>query len=252
MASVSAQTQFLSGTVKPKATSATQHQRACGVLVRDAGALNAHGAANREHHGVQDALLDQLSNLELVARCFQRPSMQPSAAPSSASGLRRAAQALKQAGSLRRLVQTSEPLAAARELIRRSLEEDMRNSPVFHNPQQLERFLALWLGDRSVECFAALYLNAQHRLICAEVMFRGTVNQTAVYPREIAARALGVHATAVILAHNHPSGLLEASQADRRLTEAINRALQTLDIQLLDHMIVAPNACLSFAQRGWI
>ncbi|NDA54736.1 MAG: hypothetical protein EBX61_00240 [Betaproteobacteria bacterium] len=70
--------------------------------------------------------------------------------------------------------------------------------------------------------------------------------------REIAARALGVHATAVILAHNHPSGLLEASQADRRLTEAINRALQTLDIQLLDHMIVAPNACLSFAQRGWI
>jgi len=193
-----------------------------------------------------------LSNLELLAISHRGHRNRPLGQAYSRRGLLQAAASLNESGSLRALIQQSTALRAARELLRRALEEELQQGDVFRCPEQLEQFLKLWLIDRSVECFAVLFLNAQHRLIRAEELFRGTVNQTAVYPREIARRALRFNAVAVILAHNHPSGAIEASPADRQLTEAICRALRTLDIRVLDHMIVASTQCLSFAQKGWL
>ncbi|MBU6285067.1 MAG: DNA repair protein RadC [Betaproteobacteria bacterium] len=194
-----------------------------------------------------------LSDLELIAVTLHRNYRGRPSHTSKQRQLQGAARRLAEAGSLRALLQNGPPsLQAARELIRRALAEDLKQCNAFHNPQALEQFLKVWLSDRRVECFAVLFLNAQHQLIRAENLFQGTVTQTAVYPREIARRALELNAVAVILAHNHPSGTLEASHADRILTEAICRALQTIDVRVLDHMIVGANNCLSFAQRGWI
>ena len=92
----------------------------------------------------------------------------------------------------------------------------------------------------------------QHRVIAARELFRGTLTQTAVYPREVARQALQLNAAAVILAHNHPSGVAEPSTADRLLTDTLRAALGQLDIAVLDHLIVAGNQCVSFAERGWL
>ncbi|MFN6359989.1 MAG: RadC family protein [Burkholderiales bacterium] len=197
--------------------------------------------------------LHSISDLELVAACLGDDRQAHPKPSSKRRGLQRAAKRLEQAGSLREFLKAAPPrLQATRELIRRALAEDLQATDSFQSPGALEAFLRIWLSDRSVECFVVLFLNAQHQLIRAETLFRGTVNQTAVYPREVAKRALELNAVAVILAHNHPSGTIEASHSDRLLTEAIKRALQTLDIRLLDHMIIGASDCLSFAQRGWI
>ena len=97
-----------------------------------------------------------------------------------------------------------------------------------------------------------MLLDARHRLIDAIDLFRGTLTQTSVYPREVARQALALNAAAVILAHNHPSGVAEPSTADRLLTDALRGALSQLDIGVLDHLIVAGNQCVSFAERGWL
>lgn len=198
----------------------------------------------------------ELSDLELIARCLMPQCASPAAhcsGPRTAGrDLRRACVALEQAGSLRQLLQRHPGLRAAAELVRRALGEELREADLLNNTQKVEQFLKLWICDRSAECFAVLFLNARFQLISAEEMFRGTINQTAVYPREIARRALLRNATAVILAHNHPSGAFEASLPDRLLTDATASALQLLDIALVDHWIVAGHRCLSFAQRGWI
>jgi DNA repair protein RadC len=110
----------------------------------------------------------------------------------------------------------------------------------------------LWLRDRPIECFAGVFVDSQHRIIAARELFRGTLAQTAVYPREVARQALRLNAAAVILAHNHPSGVAEPSTADRLLTDALRNALAVLDIPVLDHLIVAGNRCVSFAERGWL
>jgi DNA repair protein RadC len=110
--------------------------------------------------------------------------------------------------------------------------------------------LALWLRDRPYEVFAALFLDSQNRLIAAEELFRGTLTQTAVYPREVARRALEINAAAVILAHNHPSGVAEPSAADDALTRVLKTALGQLDMPVLDHLVVAGNRCYSFAEHG--
>jgi DNA repair protein RadC len=203
--------------------------------------------------GFQADAACSLSDLELIAVSLHGSPRGRSSTSLKHQQLQRAAKRLEDAGSLRALLQSGPPcLQAARELIRRALAEDLKQSHVFHNPQALEQFLKVWLSDRRVECFAVLFLNAQYQLIRAEKLFQGTVTQTAVYPREIARRALELNAVAVILAHNHPSGMLDASHADRILTEAICRALQTIDVRVLDHMIVGATHCLSFAQKGWI
>ena len=193
-----------------------------------------------------------MSNLELLAISLQGQKKRPVSQACRRQHMQLAASSLEKAASLRELIVQFTSLRAARELLRRALEEELRQGEVFRHPAELEQFLKLWLTDRTVECFAVLFLNTQHRLIRAEELFRGTVNQTAVYPREIARRALALNAVAVILVHNHPSGAPEASHSDRQLTEAIRRALSLLDIKLLDHMIVASKHCVSFAQHGWL
>ncbi len=143
-------------------------------------------------------------------------------------------------------------LAAATELTRRSLREQLIESDALSNVATVREFLTLWLRDKPFECFSCLFLDSRHRLIEAREMFRGTLTQTAVYPREIARSALVLNAAAVILSHNHPSGSVQASAADRALTEAVKLALQALDVPVLDHLIVAGNQCLSFAEHGWL
>jgi DNA repair protein RadC len=117
---------------------------------------------------------------------------------------------------------------------------------------ELARYLQLHLAGRAHEVFAVLFLDCQHRLIALEEMFRGTLARTSVYPKEVVLRALHHHAGAVILAHNHPSGHVQASAADRALTQSLQAALALVDIQVLDHVIVAPGAALSMAGQGWI
>ncbi len=141
-------------------------------------------------------------------------------------------------------------LQAAHELARRSLREALAENDVLSSPAQVREFLTLWLRDRPYETFCALFLDSQNRLLQAEELFRGTLSQTAVYPREVARRTLQVNAAAVILAHNHPSGVAEPSVADRMLTDALRAALAQLDVPVLDHLIVAGNRCVSFAERG--
>jgi len=143
-------------------------------------------------------------------------------------------------------------LQAAQELVRRSTLEDLAHRDVLTSPEQVRRFLTLWLRDRPAESFVGLFLDAQNRIIAALELFRGTLTQTAVYPREVARQALRLNAAAVIFAHNHPSGLAEPSAADRLLTEALKLALGQIDVGVLDHLIVAGNRSLSFAERGWL
>jgi DNA repair protein RadC len=143
-------------------------------------------------------------------------------------------------------------LQASLELARRSVAEDLRTRDTLASPEQVGRYLALTLQHSPQEVFAVLFLDNRNRLIAAEELFRGTLAQTAVYPREVARRALEHNAAAVILGHNHPSGLAEPSQADRTLTDALRRALQCLDIPVLDHLIVAGGRRYSFAENGLI
>lgn len=141
-------------------------------------------------------------------------------------------------------------LQASIELSRRSLREELRTRDALQSPSAVRDYLALWLRDRGFEVFAGLFLDSQNRLIAAEELFRGTLTQTAVYPREVARRALELNSAAIILAHNHPSGVAEPSAADRMLTDALRTALRPLDIPVLDHLIVAGNRCYSFAESG--
>ncbi|MCM5572242.1 DNA repair protein RadC [Burkholderiaceae bacterium FT117] len=141
-------------------------------------------------------------------------------------------------------------LQASVELSRRSLREELRARDSLQSPGTVRDFLALWLRDRGYEIFAGLFLDSQNRLISAEELFRGTLTQTAVYPREVARRALELNCAAIIFAHNHPSGVAEPSAADRMLTDALRAALRPLDIPVLDHLIVAGNRCYSFAEAG--
>lgn len=141
-------------------------------------------------------------------------------------------------------------MVAVLELARRALAERLREREVFDSPQAVKDYLALHLAPRPHEVFAVLFLDNQHRLIAMEELFRGTLTQTSVYPREVALRALHHHAAAVVLAHNHPSGQVEPSPADEALTRSLRAALALLDVRVLDHLIVAPGAALSMAERG--
>lgn len=141
-------------------------------------------------------------------------------------------------------------LLAVLELARRTLAAEMVRRPVFDSPQAVRDFLRLELAELGHEVFAVLFLDAQHRLIRFEPMFRGTLTQTSVYPREVLKRALALDAAAVILAHNHPSGVAEPSKADEFLTQSLKTALQMIDVRVLDHFVIGRGPVVSFAERG--
>jgi DNA repair protein RadC len=144
----------------------------------------------------------------------------------------------------------SAQLQAVLELARRSLREDVRRDTALSSPGAVRDYLRLTLGHREHEVFVALFLDAQNRLLVAEELFRGTLTQTSVYPREVVKRALAVNAAAVIFAHNHPSGVAEPSRSDEMLTASLRQALALVDVRVLDHLIVAGPATVSFAERG--
>jgi len=144
-------------------------------------------------------------------------------------------------------------LMAARELLRRALAEGLAESAIsVSSPAAVGDYLRLFLGGQEYESFVALWLDAQNRLIAGIELFRGTVTQTSVYPREVVKAGLRLNASAVILAHNHPSGHPEPSRADELLTSELKNALALVDIRVLDHFIVADTAVMSFAERGLI
>ena len=141
-------------------------------------------------------------------------------------------------------------LAAVLELARRSLEETMTRRPVFESPQQVKDYLRLAFGRLDHEVFAVLFLDAQHRLVRRDDLFRGTLSQTSVYPREVVKRALELNAAAVVLVHNHPSGHAEPSRADEALTQSLRAALALVDVRVIDHLVVGHDTVTSFAERG--
>lgn len=142
-------------------------------------------------------------------------------------------------------------LQAATELVRRAMDEALRAADVLSSPEQVRTYLRLQLGELPHEVFMVLLLDAQNRLLHAEEVFRGTLTQTSVYPREVVKLALRHNAAAVILAHNHPSGAAEPSRADEFLTQSLKQSLGLVDVKVLDHFIVAgPTRPVSFAERG--
>ena len=141
-------------------------------------------------------------------------------------------------------------LKAVLELVRRALIEDIGERDSLSSPRAVCDFLLLTLGGRAHEVFVALFLDSQNRLLASEELFRGTLTQTSVYPREVVKTALRHNAAGVIFAHNHPSGVAEPSRADELLTQTLKQALSLVEIKTLDHFIVAGTRTVSFAERG--
>ena len=161
-------------------------------------------------------------------------------------------------GALRALFETGEettlaevaPLMVARELVSRWLGEELAGRDALSSPAIIKEYLALHFAGQGHESFVVLFLDAQNRLITREELFRGTLTQTAVYPREVVKRALLWNAAALVCAHNHPSGIAEPSKADELLTQALKQTLSLVDVKVLDHFVVAGSQATSFAERG--
>ncbi|WMN61370.1 DNA repair protein RadC [Pseudoalteromonas xiamenensis] len=143
-------------------------------------------------------------------------------------------------------------LQAVLELCKRYLKEPCLRTTLFDSPDSVRQYLTMKLRGLGHEVFVVLYLDNQNRLIKDEVLFQGTINAASVYPREVVKAALKINAASLILAHNHPSGVAEPSQADKLITKKLQQALGLIDVQVLDHLIVAGPDCLSFAERGLI
>jgi DNA repair protein RadC len=198
-----------------------------------------------------------LSDAELLAVLLRT-----GAAGKSAVDLGR--ELLQQFGSLRRLLEEGPgrytlkglgeakraQFAAAIELARRSIREELKTGAALTSPGAVRDYLRLAIGARGKEVFLCIWLDAQHRVIRFDEPFHGTLTQTSVYPREIVKMALEVNAAAVIFAHNHPSGVAQPSQADELLTANLKEALALIEVKVLDHFIVAGNQTISFAERG--
>jgi DNA repair protein RadC len=200
----------------------------------------------------------RLSDAELVAVCLRTGT-------AGKSALDLARELLERFGSLNGLLGAERAafrsvkglgdaktaqLAAVLELARRCLHEDMRSGDALVSPGAVRDYLRLALGGREHEVFVVLFLDAQHRVLAVEELFRGTLTQTSVYPREVVKAALRANAAATIFAHNHPSGVAQPSQADELLTRSLRDALALVDVKVLDHFVVAGNQALSFAERG--
>ncbi len=199
-----------------------------------------------------------LSDAELLAFVIRHGS-------STADALHVARHALERLGGLAGVLHTGPAqfqqvagLGAARfaqvqvvlEIAKRALRQDLERGPVLDAPARVRDYLRLRTARATREVFTVLFLDAQHRLICCEEMFHGTLTQTSVYPREIVRQALLRNCAAVILSHNHPSGVAEPSRADEVLTRELQSALRLVDVEVLDHIIVAAAASVSFAELG--
>ncbi|MBD0787928.1 DNA repair protein RadC [Vibrio sp. Y2-5] len=143
-------------------------------------------------------------------------------------------------------------MQASLEITQRFLAETLKRGEALTSPQQTQLYLSSVLRDRQREAFYILFLDNQHRVIQDEILFEGTIDAASVYPREVVKRALHHNAAALILAHNHPSGVAEPSQSDRRITSRITDALALVDIRVLDHFVVGDGEIVSFAERGWM
>ncbi len=141
-------------------------------------------------------------------------------------------------------------LQAAFELSRRALIEDLREGIKLSSPLAVKQYLRMELSTKASEVFIALFLDTHHRLICTEQLFSGTLRHTNVYPREIVRAALDHNAAAIVLAHNHPTGTCEPSESDITLTNTLKSALNLVDVNIIDHMIIAQNTIYSFAEHG--
>ena len=141
-------------------------------------------------------------------------------------------------------------LQASLELARRHYGAILQAGAPLESPAATERFLVAQLRDRPYEVFCCLHLDTRHRLIAFEELFRGTIDGASVHPREVVRQALAHNSAAVILAHNHPSGIAEPSQADELITHRLRDALGLVEVRVLDHLIVGGPHCLSFAERG--
>lgn len=128
-------------------------------------------------------------------------------------------------------------------------ERVIKRGPALSSPKDVAQYLRLKLGNQEREVFSVIFLDSQHRVIAYEALFFGTIDQTSVYPRAIVQRAMSLNAAAMILAHNHPSGTAEPSEADRKLTSHLKQILEPIDVRLLDHFIVGEEV-ISFAERG--
>jgi DNA repair protein RadC len=143
-------------------------------------------------------------------------------------------------------------LKAALELARRHFREALRVGPALAAPETTRSFLLAQLRDRPYEVFCCLYLDNRHRLLAFEELFRGTIDRAGVHPREVLRQTLAHNAAAVIFAHNHPSGVLEPSQADELITRRLRDALALIDVRVLDHFIIGDGSCFSFTEAGLI
>ncbi len=141
-------------------------------------------------------------------------------------------------------------LQAVLEMARRHLEASLRQGPALTSPEAASDFLTLKLRDLPHETFGLLLLDNQHQVLDFELLFRGTLDAASVYPREVVKRVLFHNAAAVILAHNHPSGVSEPSAADQQITQRLKQALQLIDVRVLDHLVIGEGKPVSFAQRG--
>jgi len=202
--------------------------------------------------------LQHLSEVALLALLLRRDSR-------SSPPLAAARNLLAHFGSLRRILNASaaelvaqrgigaaraELLHALKELACRYFEQTLPVGEAIRSPQDTETFLLARLRDRPHEVFCCLYLDNRHRVLHFEELFRGTIDGTSVYPREVVKQALAVNAAAIILAHNHPSGIAEPSQADERITRRVKSALELVDIRLLDHLVIGDGTSTSLASRG--
>lgn len=217
-----------------------------------------------EGEGPRDKLIkfgaSQLSDAEVLAVLLRNGSQ-------GSSAVELAMDLINEFGGLRELLVASQrqvcnlsgmgpvkyaQLHAAAELSKRISQQNLKRGKILSDPDLTRDYLMRQLRDRAYEVFAVLLLDSQHRVIQFVELFRGTIDSASVYPRDVVSLVIEKKAAAVIVCHNHPSGVAEPSQADRRITERLKCALATIDVSLLDHMVVGDREIVSFAERGWI
>jgi len=228
------------------------------VLMLDPMAIRDWPIDERPREKLLDKGASALSDAELLAILLRTGT-------AGRSALDLARELLKSFQSLRKLIAADQQrfcserglglarfaeLQAAVEIARRQLSETLRTGPSLSSPRATRDFLSARLRDLEHEVFCCLFLDKRHRLIQFEELFRGTIDGASVHPREIVKLALQRNSAAVIIAHNHPSGVAEPSQADEMITLRIKEALALVDIRLLDHIIVGDGQCVSLAERG--
>lgn len=217
-------------------------------------------AAERPREKLLERGAASLSDAELLA-IFLRTGV------AGCSAVELARRLLHEFGSLRALLEADQAsfsshlglgrakyaqLQAVLEMARRHLAEQLRRDSALESPQAVRDFLKARLRHEAHEVFACLFLDGRHRVLAFEVLFHGSIDSASVYPRQVVKRALAHNAAALILSHNHPSGITEPSQSDRRLTQRLKDALALVDVRVLDHFIVGDGEPLSMAEMGWV